>query len=69
MHYLYINVVVIGWAYLCKWIRPISAAGVIVMILIIAGVYSFVMLYSVKNDKKTAMELNKRLRKVNRDEE
>lgn len=69
LHYFYINAAVIGWAYFCHWIRPITLAGTLILILIIAIVYIFVSTYSIKSDKKVAMKLNERLRKVNREDE
>jgi hypothetical protein len=68
-HYIYINVVVISWAILCEWIQSITVVGVVVLMLIIAGVYTFVSMYSIKSDERVALELNKRLRKVNKEEE
>lgn len=69
IHYVYINIVVVGWAVLWEWIEPVSLLGILVLILIIAGIYSFITFYSITNDKKVAMELNKRLRKIHREED
>jgi hypothetical protein len=69
LHYLYINVMVIGGGLLWEWLTPSFIAEVIVMFLLIVAVYVSIMLITFRQEKRTAELLNRRLKKLYPSEE
>lgn len=62
-HYLYTNVVVLSGAFLWEWLFPGYTMRLLVMFLLIAAVYSTIMLISFQQQKKTADYMNMKLKK------
>ena len=64
-HFLYINFVVWGGAYLWEWLRPGLLLEGLVMLLLITVVYAVIMIVTFRREERTAKDLNIRLRKYN----
>jgi uncharacterized membrane protein YfcA len=62
-HYLYINIIVFGGAFLFDWCEPKYFPQLIVLFLLIVLVYIVIMLTEFKYEKITAEKLNHQLRK------
>ncbi len=69
IHYFYINLVVLGGAFLWEWITQGYIVQFVVMLLLIAVVYVGVTLVNFMKEEKTAEVLNKRLSKINTEED
>lgn len=69
IHLIYIVIIVLGGAFLWGWITPGRIGQLVVMILLILITYSVVMYVNVKMENKTAEEINKKLSKLNKEEE
>jgi hypothetical protein len=69
LHYLYINAIVLGGAFLWQWIKPGSAVQLLVMLLLIAMVYAVITAWSFKMEEKTARDFNEQLRRLHSGEE
>lgn len=69
IHYIYINVVVLGTAILCGWIDVTRIMQIVAMVLLTAGVYFGVNTAMYNNERRTAENINKRLRKIYSEEE
>jgi len=62
-HYLYINIVVIGGGFLFGWLSLNNLTEVIVMFIMIAVVYTVIMVVDVHQELKMAEIFNHQLRK------
>jgi hypothetical protein len=69
LHYLYINVVVIGVSILWGWIATDNVWNFIVMFLLIGVVFFSIMAFMFKQDKLMAENMNKKLRQYNQNED
>ncbi len=67
LHYILVNVVVIGSAYIFKWINN-SMSQIISLIIIILAVYVFVFLSTYQSDKQAAEKLNEKISEYNKKE-
>ncbi len=65
LHYVYNNFVVVGGAFLYKWLEPGQIINIAFMFFLVAAVYICIITAMFKNDEKTAEDLNKKLRKYN----
>lgn len=68
-HYLYINIIVLGGAFCFGWLKDKIIPEALVMLLMIALVYLFIMIYRFHYEEKMAENLNRRLRKYYPSEE
>ena len=68
IHYLYINMIVIGGAFLFGWLEPGYIPQLIVILTLIAVVYLGVTILGNQMEEKTAENMNKLLRKMNSSE-
>ncbi len=64
LHYAYINIIVFSTAFLCGWVDLEHKASVFVLFLLIAAVYCGVSMAMMKKEKKTAEDMNERLREI-----
>lgn len=64
-HYLYINIAVLGYAFLFQWIDPSYLVQFLVMLVLIAAVYYGVMKVDFQREEKAAENMNMILRKLN----
>lgn len=62
-HYIYVNIVVFGGAYLWEWITPGVIPQFLFLLLLIAAVYAIVTIACIHQEEKTADSINKQLRK------
>lgn len=69
IHYIYINTVVLGGAFLLEWVNARSMPQVITMVLLIAVVYFSITTSTFNDEKKMADNINQKLRKVYPEEE
>ncbi len=69
LHYLYNNSIVIGGAFVCKWIEPGQTINIAFLFLLVALIYVCITVIMFENDIKTAEDVNKKLRKYNESEE
>lgn len=67
LHYILVNIVVIGSAYIFEWINN-SMSQIISLIIIILAVYVFVFLLTYQSDKQAAEKLNERISEYNKKE-
>jgi fatty acid desaturase len=63
IHYIYINIVVVGTAILCRWIHVSKLLQLMVMLILIALVYTIVCAVMFYKEEKTAEWMNEQLRK------
>lgn len=68
-HYLYINLMVLGGAFLFGWFKPGNISQIIAIFLLNAAVYAYVSMTMLRKEERIAKELNMRLRKINKEEE
>ncbi|MDF2541288.1 MAG: hypothetical protein K0S47_1006 [Herbinix sp.] len=68
VHYLYINIVVIGGACLFQWINLEDSFGLFIMFVFVAIIYACVTMFLFKVDQQTARDLNRRLMKIHRED-
>ena len=64
IHYIYINIIVVGNALLCGWIEIGEIIQVGTLLLMIASVFFGVNAAMFKQEKKTAESMNERLREI-----
>lgn len=69
LHYAYINFVVSGLALLWQWVDAGRISQILTMILLTAGTYFSVTTVMINKEKKTADNINRKLRKVYPEEE
>lgn len=62
-HFLYINLVVVGGAYLFGWFQPEQVTEGAAIFILNAVVYTNIMRATFRQEEKTAKDLNLRLRK------
>lgn len=62
-HYLYINMVVFGGAFLWGWLTPGLITEFLVMLVLIAVVYVVIMIAIFRQEEKMAENINRQLRK------
>ncbi|MHB8128207.1 MAG: DUF3021 family protein [Mobilitalea sp.] len=67
-HYLFVNIVVLGGAFLWKWLTS-GIPQIIVMFLLIAIVYASITIGTFRKEEKIAENLNRRLHKIYSSEE
>lgn len=63
IHYIYINIIVVGTAILCDWIHVNQMIQVIVFLFDVSLVYFVVCAIMFRKEEKTAESMNERLRK------
>lgn len=69
LHYLYTNFIVIGGAFVLKWIEPDQIRNIAFLIILVAVIYGYSFIIMFKSDEKTAEDVNKKLRKYNDNED
>lgn len=67
IHYIAINIVVLGCAYLFNWIESGDIFKVLSLIVCIFLVYIFVWIATYANDTKTAKRLNQKIEEYNKE--
>lgn len=63
IHYIYINIIVVGTALLCEWIHISQMIQVIVFLFDVSLVYFVVCAIMFRKEEKTAEYMNEQLRK------
>jgi len=66
IHYIYIDIVVIGGTVIFKWVNPRQTVNFVFMFLLVAVVYACIITLISSYDFKTAEDLNKKLSKYNK---
>ncbi len=61
LHYIYVNIVVIGGGFIFNWLTMDKFYEVVVMFFMIAVVYIIIMVVDFTQDKKTADSINQHL--------
>lgn len=64
LHYVYINGIVLGGAFLWQWVNYRRISQILTMIVLIAGVYLSVTAVTFNKEKKEADNINRKLRRV-----
>jgi amino acid transporter len=69
LHFLYINAIVIGGAFLWSWVTPGILTEFFTLLIMIELVYAVVMMINIWKEKKDAEAMNKRLSQLNSEDE
>ena len=66
IHYIYINIVVIGGAVLFRWINQGETVNIVFMFVLVAVIYACIITLISRHDFKIAEDLNEKLSKYNK---
>lgn len=69
LHYIYTNIIVVGGAFICGWVEPGEIINIIFLFGLVSVIYVYITTIMFKNDKKTAEDLNKKLKSIHQNEE
>ena len=69
LHYIYINIIVVGGAFILKWIEPGETTDIIFLFGLVTVIHICITAVVIKKDKKTAEDLNKKLKTIHVEEE
>ena len=69
LHYILVNIIVIGGAFIFGWVEPGEIINIIFLFGLVSAIYICITTAMFNNDKKTAEELNKILKNIQNKEE
>ncbi|WMJ85544.1 DUF3021 family protein [Anaerocolumna sp. MB42-C2] len=69
LHYIFVNIIVIGGAFIFSWVEPGEMINIIFLFGLVSVIYICITTAMFKNDKKTAEDLNKKLKNIQNKEE